>query len=152
MPPWSMRVRTKLLWPARSRRSTSRATSAGRPDPARLHISLAERRHQAKEDENEHLAEAKVAIGPRAAGVEPGGENARGADHEQAQVDRDAQRQSDEPGHAECASRRPTNLLRPHHAGRRGAHRSDSPKVGSAHVVRVVVGKVHAELDADSDD
>ena len=55
------------------------AYSAARLPGLGLDVRRADDRDQPEEDEDDHLAETEVAVGPRAAGVEPGGERRRPA-------------------------------------------------------------------------
>ena len=117
-----------------------------------LDVRRAEHRDQAEEDEDHHLAEAHVAVGPRAAGVEPGGEDAQQPDR------RPATRPWSPRAPARRAAAPPSarNAARLTARGRRDlaadqAQRADPVVVGAADAVGVVVGVVDADLQQQRD-
>ena len=107
--------------------------------------------HEPEEQEHEHLAEAGVAVGPRAAGVEDAGGDRDGADGEDLragdgrQVDADAERRGErDPGRVRApaaarSARTTVTRTGPEPVG----------GVGAALGVRVVVGEVGPDLDQD---
>ena len=118
-----------------------------------LHVGRARGGHEAEEHEHEDLAQPGVAVRPRAAGVEPAGEERRGPDDQQLGPDRDRERQPGHPGHAERGERGPL-----HRRGRSQAltdqpHRPDPALVGirAPDAVAVVVGVVRRDLDRERD-
>ena len=119
-----------------------------------LHVVGAVDGDQAEEEEDEDLAEAGVAVGPRAAGVEDAGGDREGADQE----DHDARPRS--PGRCRRRRRRAKAIqvacqhpLRGHQPGRGDPHRPEPVGgVGAALGVGVVVGEVGPDLDEDRAD
>ena len=73
-------------------------------DPLDAHVRRADRGHEAEEHEHEQLAEAEVAVRPRAAGVSPRRGDAQRADHQQPPRRRGGE---DEPGRG-CRGERTT--------------------------------------------
>ena len=107
-----------------------------------LDVRRADDRDQPEEHEHHHLAEAEVAVGLRAAGVEPGRQHADRADRDQPPGGRRREHQPGDRRDAEGEERRPL-----HRAGRGRArpdqpHRADPVGVGAADAVGVVVGVV----------
>ena len=124
--------------------------------PARPRLGLdvrrADHRDQPEEHEDHHLAEAEVAVGPRAAGVEPRGEHADRA------RPRPATRRwwRPAPGRPRAATPNARNAARLHRARGRGPgadepHRADPVGVGAADAVGVVVGVVDRHLQRQAD-
>ena len=108
---------------------------------------------QAEEDEHEQLAEALVAVRPRAAGVEHAREDRRHADHEQ--LPAGDRRQVEARGHrdAERDVGADQHALGRHQAAGGHPHGAEPLLgVGAAAGVRVVVREVRADLDEDAAD
>ena len=76
-------------------------------DAQRLHVEGAHRGHQSEEHEHEQLAQAGVAVGAWAPGVEPTGGQARRSDQEDPPRGGPGQRQPDHGGHPEGRPARP---------------------------------------------
>ena len=117
-----------------------------------LDVRRADDRDEPEEDEHHDLAEAEVAVGLRAAGVEPRGQHRHDADGQQPPGGRRGQGQARDRGHAEGQERRPL-----HRSGRCGARpdqpqRTDPVGVGAADAVGVVVGVVDRHLEREGDD
>ena len=124
---------------------------AERGDSTGLHINRADRRHEAEEEEDEDLAQAEVAVWSRPPRVQPAREQARRADDQQPPVDGQAESDPQHGGDAEGGDRRPPDLRRSDNPRRSGANGPDSPVVGAAHEVRVVVGEIDPDLHAERD-
>ena len=130
-----------------SRPMPTAAPTAGQREPLGLHVGGAEHGDQAEEHEDEDLAEPGVAVGLRAAGVEPGGARRRrrrpGA----------ATRRSARPGPARPARRRRSNAKAASLTAAGAASPAPTSRVGpdpvgvrAADAVGVVVGVVDADL------
>ena len=105
-------------------------------------------RDDAEEQEHEDLAEALVAVGPRAAGVEHAGEDRGGADQQQLPAGGRDQVGAREHGEPERDVGRDQHLARRHEPAGGHAHGPEPVLgVGAAARVGVVVGEVRADLD-----
>ena len=87
-------------WPAARPGPRPTSEQPGRAGP-QLHVGRADGGHHAEEDEHEELAQAEVAVGPGAAGVEPAGGEAGGPDGTSHQRGGRGQGQPGRPGHRE---------------------------------------------------
>ena len=109
-------------------------------------------RHQPEEDEDEHLAEAAVAVRALAAGVVPGGEHAGGAhDQQPPQAGQHHQHQTGRRGDPEAGEGGPLHRAGLGHPGADQAQRAHPDGVGAAHPVGVVVGVVDPDLQGQAD-
>ena len=133
---------------AQARRPTAHPITSDSAVTARSHEGRARRGDQAEEHEHEQLAEAEVAVGLRAAGVEPAAAIAAAPTSEQPPRRGRREGQAGDRGDAERQQRRPLHRCRPGEPGGHEAHRADPDVVGAAHAVAVVVGVVHADLRA----
>jgi len=75
-----------------------------------LHVGRTGRGYEAEEHEHEHLAQAEVAVGLRATGVQPPGNEAGQPDRDQPPADRGRQRDPRRCGHPERGERRRADL------------------------------------------
>ncbi len=121
---------------------------------AELHVGGAGRGDDAEEHEHEELAEAGVAVGPRASRVEPPGGDGQGTDHEQLPAHGHGQRQARHTGDAERGERRELHRPGLGQALPDEAHRTDAlgVVVGAPDAVAVVVGEVGAHLQGERHD
>ena len=117
-------------------------------DPLDLREVRAGHRHDAEEQEHEHLAQPLVAVRPRPAGVEHARQDRRGADQQQLPArgrDQVRARQHRQP---ERHVGRHQHLLRRHQPARGHPHRTQPVLgVGAPAGVGVVVRQVRADLD-----
>ena len=118
-----------------------------------LHVVGARHRDDPEEQEHEQLAEALVAVGPRAAGVQDSGKDRRRADDQQRPAgDRD-QVDPDEHGDTEGRPRRDQHLARRDEPAGGDPHGAEAVLcVGAAAGVGVVVRQVGPDLDGDRAD
>jgi hypothetical protein len=128
-------------WEAEDRERTDRALDVGRAGGG----------HQPEEDEDQHLAEAEVAVGVLASGIGPTRQPAEEADRNEPVGDPDGQ---DESGHARHSEGRKGGKLHLSHRRQLAGDetdRADANLVGAAHAIGVVVDVVGADLQAERD-
>ena len=114
--------------------------------------SSADRRDEPEEHEDEHLAQPGVPVGPRAAGVEPTGEDGGGADERELPARRRAQRETERrPRSANDDDRGALHRARRRQLLADETHRADAHVVGAADPVGVVVDVVRPDLHAERD-
>ena len=88
--------------------------SGQRDDERRvLDVGRARRGHETEEDEDEQLAEAEVAVGPRSAGVGPPRDAAHETERDEPPRDAGRQPEARQPGHAEGDERGDLHLAAP---------------------------------------
>ena len=119
----------------------------------RLRVEGAQGRDQTKVDEDEHIAQAHVAVGVLAAGVAPRREDAGGANRQEPPLVRQShQGETGEHRQTEATEGGVLDGAGASYAGTDEAQRAHAVFVGALDAVGVVVGVVHADLQEECDE